>query len=54
MLKWRDATERRKRRGEIGEPWGAPMFTGAGVPQIPCKTRLQLRSLRKDETQETR
>jgi len=34
-LKWRGETYRRKRRGEIREPCGAPTFTGAGVPGAP-------------------
>ena len=28
-------TYRGKRRGEIGEPWGVPTLTGAGVLGVP-------------------
>jgi len=54
ILKCSGATYRRKRSGEIGDPWGAPTLTGAGVPGAPWKTRVQLRSPKKDKTQETR
>ena len=43
----------RKSRGEIGEPWGVPTETGAGVFGDPWKTRVQVLAARKKEIQST-
>jgi len=42
ILKCSGATQRRKRSGEIGEPWGAPTLRGAGIPGAPWKIRVHL------------
>ena len=53
MSIWRGATYMRKRRGEIGDPWGVPTETGAGVFGEPVTTRVHVLSARNEETQST-
>jgi len=50
---WRGATNRRKRRGEMGDPWGGPTETGEVRLAEPWKTRVQVLSDRKEDTQST-
>jgi len=40
-------------RGEIGDPWGVLTETGEGRLREPWKTRVQVLSDRKEETQST-
>ena len=49
----RGATYRRKRRGEMGDPWGVPTETGEGRLGEPWNTRVHVLSDRKEETQST-
>jgi len=51
----RGATYRRKSRGEIGDRWGVPteLETGARRLGEPWKTRVQVLSDRKEDTQST-
>ena len=44
---------KRKRRGEIGDPGGVATETGEGRLGDPGKTRVQVPSIRKEETQST-
>jgi len=50
----RGAPYSRKRRGEIGDPWGVPSETGEKMLGEPWKTRVQVLSDKKKETQSTR
>ena len=43
----------RKRRGDIGEPWGVPTETGVDTPGAPWKTSVHFLPMRKEETQST-
>jgi len=47
------ATYRRKRKGEIGDASGVPTETGEELLGEPWKTRVQVHSDRKEETQST-
>jgi len=49
----RGATYRRKRRGEMGDPWGVPTEPGVERLGEPWKTRVQVLSDRKEHTQST-
>jgi len=51
MCRW--ATYRRKRRWEIGDPRGLPTETGERMLGDPWKTRVQVLSDRKEDTQST-
>ena len=50
---WRGATYRRKRRGEMGDPWGVPTENGEDRLGEPWNTRVQVLSERKEDTQWT-
>jgi len=52
-VRWRGATYRRKRRGEIGELWGAQTLMDARLLGAPWKTKLLLLSPSHEETHET-
>jgi len=47
------ATYKKKRRGEIGNPWGVPTEAGEGRLGESWKTRVQVLSDRKEKTQST-
>jgi len=51
----RGATYRRKRRGEIGDPWGVPTETRPGEERLgePWNTRVHVYSDRKEDTPST-
>jgi len=49
----REATSRRPRRGEMGDPWGVPPETEEGRLGEPWKTRVQVLWDRKEDTQST-
>jgi len=49
----RGATYSRKSRGEMGDPWGVPTETGEEMLGEPWKTRVQVLSERKEDTQST-
>jgi len=51
--KWREATYRRKTRGEIGEPWGVPTETREEMLGEPWNTRVHVLSETKEDTQST-
>jgi len=43
----------RKRRAGIGDPWGVPTETGEQMLGEPWKTKVQVHSDRKEESQST-
>ena len=47
------ATYKRKRRGEMGDPWGVPTEIWEGRLGEPLKTRVQVLFDRKEDTQST-
>jgi len=49
----REATYSRKRRGEMGAPWGVPTETGEEMLGEPWNTWVQVLSDRKEDTQST-
>jgi len=49
----RGVTYTRKRRGEIAVPWGVSTETGERMLGEPWKTRVEVLSDRKEETQST-
>jgi len=49
----RGTTYRRKRRGEMGDPWGVPTGTGEERLGEPGNTRVHVLSDRKEDTQST-
>jgi len=49
----RGGTYRRKRRGEMGEPWVVPTEPGEERLGEHCNTRVQVLSDRKEDTQLT-
>jgi len=49
----RGATYRRKRRGEMGDPWWVPTETEEERLGEPWNTRVQVLSDRKEDTQST-
>jgi len=49
----RGATYGRKRRREIGDPWGVPTETGEEMLGEPWNTRVHVLSERKEDTQST-
>ena len=47
------ATDSRNQRGEIGDPWGVPTETRKRMLGEPWKSRVQVLSDKKEETQST-
>jgi len=50
---WRGATYRRKPSGEMGDPCGVSTDPGEEMSGEPWKTRVQVFSERKEDTQST-